>query len=110
MSYLCDGLATGLDQSNCFLFEFSRVGFLNLCPGDPFPDLLEYISAFLTLPNRGMLNDVAIKLCERGHMLDDYTWQAPVAPVLFAGQSKHDLRAPMTLDPSFAYSFHLSLN
>lgn len=43
-------------------------------------------------------------------MLGDYTWHAPMAPVLFAGQSKHDLHVPMTLDPNFAYSFHQAIH
>jgi hypothetical protein len=49
---LRDGLATGPGQSDSFLFELSRVGFLNLCHVDPFPDLIEYISALVTLSNR----------------------------------------------------------
>src|SRR5690349_8711168 len=52
---LCDGLPTGLGEPHRFFFEFSRIGLLNLCHDDPFPDLLEYISALVTLPNRGML-------------------------------------------------------
>ncbi len=51
--YLCDRLATGLRQLHRLLFEFSRIDFLNLCHADPFPNLLEYISALGTLPNRG---------------------------------------------------------
>jgi hypothetical protein len=43
-------------------------------------------------------------------MLNDYTWQTPAAPILFAGQSKRDLHALMTLDPSFAYSFRQPIN
>lgn len=43
-------------------------------------------------------------------MLNDYTWQTPVAPVLFAGQSKRDLHVLMTIDPSFAYSFRQPIN
>jgi hypothetical protein len=29
---------------------------LNFCHADPFPDLLEYISALATLPNRGKVS------------------------------------------------------
>lgn len=55
-SNLSDWLPAGLGQPDCFLFEFFGVGFLNLCHDDPFPDLIEYISALVTLPNRGRLN------------------------------------------------------
>ncbi len=40
----------------CFLFEVSRRDFLNLCHVDPFPDLIEYISALATLPIRGRVS------------------------------------------------------
>src|SRR5215471_21690151 len=50
---LGDGLAAGLHQSDGFLFEFFGVGFLDLCHDDPLPDLIEYISALVTLSNRG---------------------------------------------------------
>src|SRR5690242_16521406 len=50
-SQLGDGFTTGRCQSHCFFFEFSRVGFLSLCHDASFPNLLEYISALLTLPN-----------------------------------------------------------
>lgn len=43
-------------------------------------------------------------------MLGDYAWNAPETPVLFAGQSKRDLHVLMTLDPSFAYSFHQAIH
>src|ERR1700704_3802247 len=56
--YLCNRLATGLRQLHCLLFEFSCVNFLDLCHAKPFPDLLEYISALGTLPNRGRLKMV----------------------------------------------------
>ena len=61
--HLCDGLATGLHQSDRFLFEFFRVGFLNLCHATSFPGLVEYTSALLTLPNRGRLNFNACPYC-----------------------------------------------
>ena len=51
--HLCNRLPARLHKLDCLLFEFSCVDFLNLCHGDPFPDLLEYISALGTLPNRG---------------------------------------------------------
>ncbi len=63
---LSDGFATGLGQSDGFLFEFFGVGFLNLCHVDPFPDLLEYISALLTLPNRSRVTDSTIILTALG--------------------------------------------
>lgn len=52
-SHLRNRLSAGLRQLHCLLFELSRGDFLDLCHGDPFPDLLEYISALGTLPNRG---------------------------------------------------------
>ena len=53
--YLCNRLAAGLRQLHCLLFECSCVNVLDLCHAKPFPDLLEYISALGTLPNRGRL-------------------------------------------------------
>src|SRR6266702_721555 len=50
---LRDRLSAGLDQPDCFLFEFACVGFLNLCHSDPLPGLIKYISALGTLSNRG---------------------------------------------------------
>src|SRR6267154_3945614 len=57
---LCDRLATRLRQLHRLLFEFSCRDFLNFCHADPFPDLLEYISALATLPNRGK---VTVSFC-----------------------------------------------
>ncbi len=51
-----DRLSTCLSESDGFLFEFSRLGFLNLCHVDPFPDLLEYTSALKTLSIRGRVS------------------------------------------------------
>src|SRR5258708_40330218 len=62
--YLCDRLATGLRQLHRLLFEFSRIDFLNLCHADPSPNLLEYISALGTLPNRGKVMPHCICLVE----------------------------------------------
>jgi len=50
---LRDRLSAGLDQPDCFFFEFACVGFLNLCHSDPLPGLIKYISALGTLSNRG---------------------------------------------------------
>lgn len=57
LARLSDRLATGLRQLHRLFFEFSRRDFLNLCQADPFPDLLEYISALGTLPNRGKVRN-----------------------------------------------------
>jgi hypothetical protein len=45
-------------KSDSFLFEFSRIGFLNLCHAHSFPGLLEYTSALLALPIRGRLRNM----------------------------------------------------
>src|SRR2546430_11082186 len=50
---LCDRLPSGLCQPHRFLFKLSCIDFLNLCHSDPFPDLIEYISALGTPPIRG---------------------------------------------------------
>jgi hypothetical protein len=50
---LRDRLSAGLTQSDCFLFEFAWVGFLNLCHRDPLSGLIKYLSALGTLSNRG---------------------------------------------------------
>lgn len=65
-SYLRDRLLTGLHQLHCLLFEFFRVDFLYLCHADPFLDLLKYISAFGTLPNRGKITSLVQLIVERG--------------------------------------------
>ncbi len=52
---LRDRLPTRLGEPHRFLFELAGVDFLNLCHDDPFPDLIEYISALATLPIRGRI-------------------------------------------------------
>ena len=46
------------------------VRFLNLGHADPFPDLLEYISASLTLPNRGEAHQYGLRLLAFCHWLE----------------------------------------
>src|SRR5581483_4156485 len=52
---LRDRFAAGLSKPHRFLFELTCVDFLDFCHADPFPSLLEYISALWTLSNRGKI-------------------------------------------------------
>ena len=62
-SHLRNRLPAGLRQPPCLLFELSRGDFLDLCHGHPFPDLLAYISALGTLPNRGKVTHRLAFIC-----------------------------------------------
>jgi hypothetical protein len=51
--YRAGGFPHSSQATSCRTFEFSRVSFWYLCHAHSFPGLFEYISALLTLPNRG---------------------------------------------------------
>jgi hypothetical protein len=54
--YRAGGFPHSSQATSCRTFEFSRVSFWYLCHAHSFPGLFEYISALLTLPNRGRFN------------------------------------------------------